>query len=132
MIGIVVVSHSHKLAKAAIEFVSEMQFEDFNLMSCAGINDGIDFGTDPMLIKSTIEKADSGSGVLVICDLGSSIMNTEMAINFLDLELQAKTLIADAPFLEGLLVAVTSNSFEINLDDLKTKVEKESRTKKIE
>lgn len=115
MIGIVVVSHSKKLAQEVIEFVSEMKFNDFPLLNGGGTSDNR-FGSDPMIIKDAIEKAYLEDGVMVFCDIGSSILNTKIAIDFLDQKFDKdKVIIADAPIVEGTLVAVVSNTQESNV-----------------
>nr|WP_256694946.1 dihydroxyacetone kinase [Actinomyces oris] len=44
-------------------------------------------------------------GVLVLADLGSGIMSTEMALEMLDPALAERTRLSAAPFIEGLLGA---------------------------
>ena len=43
-----------------------------------------EIGTDVNRIKDSIQEADEGEGVVVLVDLGSAIMSTEMAMEFLD------------------------------------------------
>ena len=83
MVGIVVVSHSEKLAHEVIELCNEMKKYDFPVINGSGTEGG-NLGSDPMRIKDAIEKAYTNEGVLIFCDIGSSILNSEMAMEFLD------------------------------------------------
>ncbi|MDE5545294.1 MAG: PTS-dependent dihydroxyacetone kinase phosphotransferase subunit DhaM [Malacoplasma sp.] len=114
MVGIVVVSHNRKLADEVVNFVNEMKRFDFPLLSAGGTEDGR-FGSDPMKIKEVIEKAYIDEGVIVFGDIGSSILNAQMAIDFLDDKFdKSKVIIANAPIVEGALVAVSTNSDDKN------------------
>ncbi|AGM26474.1 dihydroxyacetone kinase phosphotransfer subunit [Spiroplasma syrphidicola EA-1] len=131
MVAVLVVSHSYPLAKAVVDFVSEMKINNFPFQFIGGIEDGQRYGTDPMLIQNKLTELLVDNDVLVLCDLGSSIMNTQVAINFLPPALQERVAIADSPFFEGTLVAVTSNHLTIDLATLKQEVENMSRIAKI-
>lgn len=133
MVGIVVVSHSKNLAQDIIEFVSEMKAGNWPLLNGSGTKNGQHFGSDPMIIKSAIEKAYSDDGVLIFCDIGSSIINTQIAIEFLDLKYDRdKVVIADAPIVEGTLVGVTSNILIPNvMQNILDELEKLKTTKKV-
>ncbi|OKL48493.1 hypothetical protein BSR28_02020 [Boudabousia liubingyangii] len=103
MIGIVVVSHSHALAEAAIDLVGQM-LPDANvpLINAAGADGGTDFGTDAAVISEAITEADQGDGVLVMIDLGSAVMSTEMALEFVDPDVASRVRVSAAPLVEGL------------------------------
>lgn len=130
MVNILVVSHSRNLAKAAVEFVSEMKNGKFTLDYVAGINNGKDFGTDPSEIVNKIQKLTKNSELLIIYDLGSSKMNTEMAMSMLDSKISKKVAIANVAFVEGLLIAVTSNTDDVTIKSLKTTVESQAKVEK--
>ncbi len=109
MVGIVVVSHSKQAAEGICEIASEMGGED-GLVPVGGDPDG-GIGTSPEPIQSAIEAADDG-GVVILVDLGSAVMNAELAIEMADIDAETVA-IADAPVLEGTLnaaVAATSPS----------------------
>ncbi|AGM25423.1 dihydroxyacetone kinase phosphoryl donor subunit DhaM [Spiroplasma chrysopicola] len=131
MVAVLVVSHSYPLAKAVVDFVSEMKINNFPFQFIGGIDEGQAYGTDPILIQNKLTELLVDNDVLVLCDLGSSIMNTEMAINFLSPVLQKRVAIADSPFFEGTLVAITSNHLDIDLATLKHEVETMSRMAKM-
>ena len=109
MIGIVLVSHSQPLAVAARDLAQQMIPADGPALEvAAGIDNGADFGTDATAISAAIEAADSGDGVLVLVDMGSAIMSADMALEFIDPEVAARTRIAPAPFVEGLVAAAVT------------------------
>lgn len=114
MIGIVVVSHSTALAQAAVELASQMGGDEPPTIAvAAGIADG-GTGTDAVAIGDAIERAAGEDGVLVIMDLGSAILSTEMA---LDLTAPAfRVVLSAAPFVEGLVAAVVLAAAGADLD----------------
>jgi len=127
MVGIVVVAHSFAVADSVITFTKEMQKNDQVIYNAAGIEDGKAFGSDPMRIKEMIESAMTDDGVIIFCDLGSSIMNTQMALEFLDEKHKSKVAIANAPLLEGLFVGVISNQPKTTLEQME-KIVLEAKT----
>ena len=105
MVGIVVVSHSLTLARAAVELASQMVPGNPPAVAVAAGLDGGAFGTDAVAVQQAIEQVDSPDGVVVLCDLGSAVLSAEMALEFLDEELRARVVISPAPLIEGLVVA---------------------------
>lgn len=118
MIGIVVVSHSKKLAQEAIELVEEMKRYNFPLINGSG-TDGEFLGSNPLLIKEAIEKAYTKDGVLLFVDIGSSVLNSKIAFDFLEDNIdKTKVKIADAPLIEGLLAAVAINDEKATIKEM--------------
>ena len=116
MIGLVVVSHNRKLAEEIINFSNEMKQFDFPVENGGGTSSEI-YGTEPQIIIDAIKRADKGEGVLIFVDLGSSIMNTEMASEILGSP--EKLYIVDAPLVEGVISAVAGNFPGISAEELK-------------
>jgi phosphocarrier protein FPr len=106
MVGIVVVSHSRRLAEAAVALSLEMVHGAPPEIAIAAGLDADTFGTDAMEVKGAIESVDSVDGVVVIMDLGSAVLSTEMALDLLDPEVSARVSLSVAPFVEGLVAAV--------------------------
>lgn len=107
MVGLVVVSHSGTAAEGIAEVAGEMG-GDSRIEPVGGDGQG-GFGTVAEAIEDAIAAADGGDGVVVLVDLGSAVMNAEVAIEMSD----AAAVIADAPVLEGSVnaaVAATSPS----------------------
>lgn len=123
MVGIVVVSHSKKLAQEIIGFSMEMAQTDIKVINAGGTSDER-FGTDATIIMNAIQKADDGSGVVILVDLGSAIMSANMAIEFLDEDLQKRVFIADAPIVEGAIAAISQASIGSSLEEVKKSAER--------
>ena len=118
LVGMVFVSHSAKLAEGVAELAAQMAGPDVGLVAVGGAPDG-SLGTDPDRIASAIRSADSGAGVLVVCDLGSAILATESAIESLDGELAARVRLSGGPFVEGAVIAAVQASIGQSLDDVR-------------
>lgn len=116
-VGIVVVSHSHALATAAVALAAEMVAEaDRPAVEVAAGLDETTFGTDAAAVAEAIGRADSGQGVLVLLDLGSAVLSAEMALEFIDPELTPRVRVSPAPLVEGLVAAVVTASTGADLD----------------
>lgn len=108
MIGIVVVSHSRPLAEAAVAFATQMVPDGGPRIAVAAGTDDGSLGTDAAAIALAIAEVDSPDGVLVLIDLGSALLSSELAVEFLDDELADRVRISAAPLVEGLLAAVVT------------------------
>jgi len=100
MVGIVIVSHSENLAKSVIELTSMMAGEA-RIAPAGGLEDG-SFGTSFEKIQTAIESVYSDDGVLILMDMGSAVMTTEMVLEMMDKE---KVAMVDCPLVEGAVVA---------------------------
>ena len=96
LVGLVVVSHSNKLAEEMINFAKLLQQEDFKIENGGNINQEI-YGATVDTVKNAIKRADEGKGVLIFVDMGSSIFHAIKAVEELRGEVKAE--IADAPLL---------------------------------
>jgi len=102
MVGLVVVSHSARAAEGIVEVAAEMA-GDTRLEPVGGDGQG-GIGTVPDAIGDAIDAADDGDGVVVLVDLGSAVMNADVAVELSD----AEAVIADAPVLEGAVNAAVA------------------------
>lgn len=131
MVSLLVVSHSRALADAMVELVSEMKSEPFKLAALGGIENGTAFGSDALEIKDCLAELDQGDGVLIFADMGSSIMNSQMAISMLDEDQAQRIKLVNAPIFESLLTAVVSNSSEVDVNQLLVVAESTLNQKKF-
>lgn len=115
MVGIVIVSHSAKVAEGIYDLVMQMASENDHIIPAGGLEDG-SIGTDAFKIQAAIESANTGDGVAVLADLGSGIMSAEMAIEMLDEDIEVR--IADAPVLEGAVSAAVTSTSGASLDEV--------------
>ena len=108
MVGIVVVSHSERAAEGIVEVAAEMA-GDTRIEPVGGDGQG-GIGTVPDAIEAAIDAAAGGDEgaesdpVVVLVDLGSAVMNADVAVELSD----AEAVIADAPVLEGAVNAAVA------------------------
>lgn len=105
-VGVVIVSHSSKVAEGAADMVRQMVGTSVKLAWAGGNADG-GLGTDVGAIVAAIEAAWSEAGVVVLPDLGGAEMNSEMAIEMLDPSWQGRVVVCDAAVVEGAVLAAT-------------------------
>lgn len=122
MIGVVVVSHSPQLARAAVDLALEMvRGTGPKIAIAAGVYDG-STGTDATQIASAITEVASPDGVLVLVDLGSAVLSAELALELISLP-GVEVRITSAPFVEGLMAGLVRAAAGASLDE----VEREAR-----
>ncbi len=106
MVGIVIVSHSAKLAEGIVELARSMGGADVRIQAAGGLSTpGHPLGTDAMLILGAVEAVDSDDGVLVLMDLGSAILSAEMAVEMLPEDKRKRVILCEAPIVEGAVAA---------------------------
>ena len=110
MVGIVLVSHSHRIAEGAAELARQMGGEDARIETAGGLDTpDHEIGTDAILVQQAIERAWSDDGVLVLMDLGSAVLSAEMAVDLLPEDVdRSKIRLIDAPFVEGAVAAAVT------------------------
>ena len=121
MIGMVVVAHSKKLADGVKEIIEQMVNGQILIAAAGGADERI--GTDAILIRRKIDEVYSEDGVLVFVDFGSSIISTKAAIALLPAEKRKKTIIADAPLIEGSFAAAVDASVGKSLEEVRRAAE---------
>lgn len=113
-VGLVVVSHSVQLAAGVVELASQMA-PDVVLVAAGGMDDG-GLGTSLEKVMAALGQADSGSGAVVLTDLGSAVMIAESALEFL--EGAGNFRLADAPLVEGAVAAAVAAQAGASLGDV--------------
>lgn len=108
-VGIVIVSHSPKVAEGAADMVRQMVGDSVNLAFTGG-DPGGGLGTDLAAIRDAIDRAWSEAGVAILVDLGGAETNSEVAVEMLDPERRGRVVVCDAPIVEGALMAATEAS----------------------
>ena len=116
-VGILVVSHSPKVAEGVIDMVRQMVGDD---VTCAGVggNAAGGLGIDAATILAGIEGVWSPAGVAILVDLGGAEMNSDMAIEMLDEARRPLVRICAAPIVEGAVIAATEASSGSPLDEV--------------
>jgi phosphoenolpyruvate---glycerone phosphotransferase subunit DhaM len=114
MVGIVLISHSSGLAEGAAELAGQIA-GGARVVPAGGTDDGR-LGTSTERITEAIAAADTGDGVLLIPDLGSSVLSALSLLADLDPEQDGKQVrLADAPFVEGAVAAAVAASSGLDL-----------------
>jgi dihydroxyacetone kinase phosphotransfer subunit len=124
-VGVVIVSHSPKVAEGAADMVRQMVGEEVPLAWTGGNPSG-GLGTDVGQIMAAIDRAWSNAGVVVLVDLGGAETNSEMAIEMLPADRQGKVLICNAPVVEGAVVAATEAAGGSSVDTVRQTAEEYS------
>jgi dihydroxyacetone kinase phosphotransfer subunit len=114
MVGLVLVSHSPRIAEGTADLVRQMAGE-VEVVAVGGDADG-GFGTDPERIKVAIENLDA-EGALIFMDLGSAVLSAETVLEMLSSEDREKVRLVDAPFVEGAFAAGVEASTGSDADE---------------
>ncbi len=130
MVGIVIVAHSAKLAEGVKDLADQMG-QGRVLIAAAGGLDDTTIGTNMERILAAIEAVDQPDGVLVLMDLGSAVMSTEMAVEMLLPEQQSKVLLSEAPLVEGAIAATVEASIGKSLAEVDAAARAVVRTPKV-
>jgi dihydroxyacetone kinase phosphotransfer subunit len=116
MVSLVLVSHSKQLAEGVRELAGQMTQGRVRIAVAGGTSDGR-LGTDATAIAAAIADVRSAEGVLVLVDLGSAVLSTQMAIEQLG-DGGGRVLLSDAPFVEGAVIAAVEASIDKTLDEV--------------
>ena len=120
MVGIVLVSHSNKLVEGLKDIIIQMA-KDVKICIAGGTDDNR-IGTDPMKILNAIEEAYSDDGVLLFFDIGSALMNAELAIDMLDDNIRKNVEVCKVSLVEGAFVAAINSSMGKSIDEIKESI----------
>lgn len=112
-VGIVVVSHSARIAAGLVELAGQMA-EDVTIVAAGGTEDGR-IGTSFELIERAVATAQSGEGVAVFTDLGSAVLTAETVLEMLEDDAGDVRLV-DAPLVEGTVAAAVAAAGGSSLD----------------
>jgi PTS hybrid protein len=105
-VGIVLVSHSASLAEGTAELAGQVGGETVTIATAGGTDDGR-IGTSLAKISRAVQLADAGAGVLILPDLGSSVLTVRALLADPD-DLPGQVVMADAPFVEGAVAAAVT------------------------
>lgn len=120
MVNLVLVSHSHEIAIGTKALAEQMAGESVCIEAAGGIvvqaqsmeagTEILTLGTDAARIATAIERCWTSAGVLLLVDLGSAVLSTELALELIDEEMRAHCLISNAPLVEGAVIAALEAS----------------------
>ncbi|MEU6724128.1 dihydroxyacetone kinase phosphoryl donor subunit DhaM [Nonomuraea wenchangensis] len=111
MVGVVLVSHSAGLAREVVALVRGIAGEEVPVAAAGGTEDG-GLGTSLDLVEAAVREVDQGDGVLLVPDLGSSVLTARL------LEEPGRVVVADVPFVEGAVAAAVMAGTGMPLSDV--------------
>ncbi|WP_027417217.1 dihydroxyacetone kinase phosphoryl donor subunit DhaM [Aneurinibacillus terranovensis] len=124
-VGVVLVSHSPELVKGLKQLLS--QLNPHVPIALAGGTDEEEIGTSVDKIHSAIKSVCSDKGVIVFFDLGSALINTELAMERLAEDNITNVHIADSPLVEGAYAALVESGCGSTLEEV-IKVAREAKS----
>jgi len=106
MVGLVIVSHSRRLAEALLGLTAQVCPTPIPVRVAAGAGpDHAEIGTDATQIVEAIQEVYGPDGVVVLMDLGSAILSAETALDLLPDDWRKAIRLCPAPLVEGALSA---------------------------
>ncbi|WP_066361962.1 dihydroxyacetone kinase phosphoryl donor subunit DhaM [Herbidospora mongoliensis] len=102
MVGLVLISHSARLAEEAVALAVGIAGDDAPIHPAGGTDDG-GLGTSIAKLETAVAAVDQGDGVVILMDLGSAVLTARTFI-----EDRTDVVLADAPFIEGAISALVT------------------------
>ena len=130
-VGLVIVSHSAQLAAGVVELAGQMTQGKTPIAAAGGAIDDI-LGTSADKILAAIQSVDGPDGVLVLLDLGSAILSTEMALEMLSDEQRDRIRLSYAPMVEGAVAAALEASLGRTLAQVQQVAEKTANVEQLQ
>ncbi|GAA2281892.1 dihydroxyacetone kinase phosphoryl donor subunit DhaM [Nonomuraea roseoviolacea subsp. roseoviolacea] len=109
MVGVVLVAHSAGLAEETAALARGIAGEEVPVTAAGGTEDG-GLGTSVDLVERAMRAADRGDGLVLIADLGGSVLTARLV------EEPGRVVLADVPFVEGAIAAAVAASADLPLE----------------
>ena len=120
--SILLVSHSQKVTDGLKEMIEQMQqSKDVAIFSLGGVNGEI--GSDPMKIIEAVNQSAESTAYFVFADIGSAVLNAEMAKEMLSDEQQKNYYLVDAPLVEGAFAGAITAGITDNIQQILTEAQ---------
>jgi dihydroxyacetone kinase phosphotransfer subunit len=116
-VGLVIVSHSTRLAEGVAELAGQMAHGKVAMAVAGGTAEG-GLGTSVEKILDALHQVDGPDGILVLLDLGSAVMATEMAVEAFAHDSPHTVIISSAPLVEGAIIATVEASVGNSLQEV--------------
>lgn len=116
-VSLVIVSHSVRLAEGVAELAEQMAQGKVGIAVAGGSSEGV-LGTSVEKIVAALHHVDGPDGILVLLDLGSAVMATEMAVEAFSQESLHPVVISPAPLVEGAVIAAVEASIGNSLQEV--------------
>ena len=112
MVGIVIVSHSQKLAEGVVE-LAQMMATDVDIVAAGGLEGGL--GTSYARIQHAVEEVNGADGAIVLVDMGSAVMTAELVLEKMH---DDHLLLVAAPLVEGAVLAAVAAAQGKNVQEV--------------
>jgi len=122
MVSLVLVSHSPLVAQGLKEMAAQMLSGRISIEATGGTKDGR-LGVDVGAVQDAIRSVLGPDGVVVLVDIGGAVISVEMALEGLNADDREKVVLADAPLVEGTVMAATQASLGAGLREVKRMAE---------
>jgi multiphosphoryl transfer protein len=117
MPGLLLVSHSRALAEAAVDLIRRTVSPTLPIAAAGGVGEThSEIGTDAIDIQQGIESVVQSDGALVLMDMGSAILSSEMARDLLADSSNVR--LCSGPLVEGGIAAAVQIQTGSSLDDV--------------
>jgi phosphoenolpyruvate---glycerone phosphotransferase subunit DhaM len=128
-VGIVLISHSRALAEGAADVAAQVAAGDVRVVGVGGTDDGR-LGTSIDALAAAVDKVAAGAGVVVIPDLGSSVLTTR---SYLDErgDQGERVALVDTAFVEGAVAAAVAASVGATLEAVVTAAKEARDVRKL-
>lgn len=116
---LILVSHSLQITdgiKALLEEMVPNENNSFEVLSAGGTEDG-EIGTSPTRVLEQIQAA-QGERIYLFTDMGSAVLSSETALDFLDDDNKEKVTILESPIVESAYVAAVQTTIGASHNDL--------------
>jgi len=104
-VGIVLVSHSAALAEGTAEVAGQISGGSVIIAPAGGTDEG-GIGTSIARVRRAVQAAGTGAGVVILPDLGSSVLTVRALLA--EEDFPGPVALADAPFVEGAVAATVT------------------------
>ena len=126
MVGIVVASHSRRLAEGVVE-LAQMMAPNVPIAAAGGLEDDTP-GTSCRKILGAMTQVYSDDGVAILMDIGSAVMTAEIAMELFN---RPKMRLVDCPLVEGAVVAAIESNQGASLDQIERRASEAGAIKKL-
>ena len=126
MVGIVVASHSCRLAEGVVE-LARMMAPNVPIAAAGGMDDD-STGTSCRKILGAMTQVYSDDGVAVLMDMGSAAMTAEIAMELFN---RPKMRLVDCPLVEGAVVAAIEANQGASLEQIEQRASEAASMKKL-
>ena len=125
MVGLVLVSHSKRLAEGLRELVVQITSPEFPVAVASGVGDDhAEIGTDAVHIADVVQQLSCPEGVLVLMDLGSAVLSATTTLELLDVSTARRIRLCPAPLVEGAVAAAVCSQAGGSLDEVAREAER--------